>query len=100
MATRQAYQITGWRDRSRAADRSGLGRGAQRPLAQVHRLGVDSICQPPPSGYTEAHHPVPTRTLSPQEVTGGARGGEREEGGGEEEEEDEKQEGCIKDWVC
>lgn len=31
--------------------------------AQVHGLGVDRSCQPPGSGYTDVHQPIPTPAL-------------------------------------
>ena len=91
MATRQAYQITGWRDSSNTAGWSGLGRGAEWPLRSGTQSGSGQQltastfwlhgCAPPSS------YPYPT---SPRSRGGEGRGGEGEE---EEEEEEEEEKG-------
>lgn len=75
-----------------AALQTGVGWAEeQRPLAQVHSLGVDSSCQPPPSGYTDVHHP--SSYPDPRSRVGERKRRWRSRGRGEEEE--EKEEGCI-----
>lgn len=79
MATRQAYQITGWRDSSNTAGRSGLGSRAEWPL------GSGTVCQWPAAVSLRglATHMCTTRhtpTLSPPvglEEEGRGGGGRR-----------------------
>lgn len=62
MATRQTYQITGWRDSSNTAGGSGLGRKAEWPL----RSGT-----PPASGQ---QLPAPAAWVWPQTCAARLRG--------------------------
>ncbi|XP_077928421.1 uncharacterized protein LOC144381847 isoform X2 [Halichoerus grypus] len=74
MATRQAYQITGWRDSSNTAGRSGLGGRAEWSLRSGCRLYEN---WPYPSSQIPSQGAMKTR-IRPMQFAGTYHGGNRE----------------------